>query len=247
MKILVCISNVPDTTTKIKFTGNSLDAAGIQWIINPWDELALTRALELKESSNGLIDTVAVIHVGKQESEPTIRKALAIGADSAIRINADSPDAYFVAYQIAAAIENDPYDLILCGVESSDYNGFAVGGMLSEFLKYPSTSAVSGINLEGDKLIIDREVDGAKEILEANIPLLAVIQKGITKEPRIPSMRGIMSARTKPLVVMEPAGCQPMTEFVGYELPQAKSACKMIDPENVRELVDLLKNEAKIL
>jgi electron transfer flavoprotein beta subunit len=249
MKILVCISNVPDTTTKIKFVNNNtaMDTTGVQWIINPWDELALTRALELKEASNGLIDNVTVIHVGKVDSEPTIRKALAIGADGAIRINTDPKDAYYVAYQMAEVIKNDPYDIIICGVESSDYNGSAVGGMLSELLGVNSVSSVSAINLTGNEFKIDREADGAREILGIRLPFLAVIQKGITKEPRIPSMRGIMSARTKPLVVSEPVEAVALTEFQGYETPQPKAACKMVDPENVKELVTLLKNEAKIL
>jgi electron transfer flavoprotein beta subunit len=249
MKILVCISNVPDTTTKIKFVNNNtaMDTTGVQWIINPWDELALTRALELKENSNGLIDNVSVIHVGKVDSEPTLRKALAIGADGAFRINAEPKDAYYVAYQMAEAIKKDPFDIIICGVESSDFNGSAVGGMLSEFLGINSVSSVSAINLTGNNFMIDREADGAKEILSIRLPFLAVIQKGIAKEPRIPSMRGIMSARTKPLVVVEPVDIDVLTEFQGFELPQPKAACKMVDPENVKELVTLLKNEAKIL
>lgn len=247
MKILVCISHVPDTTTKIKFSGNSLDTTGIQWIINPWDELALTRALELKEGSVGVIDNVSVINVGKVDTEPTIRKALAIGADAAFRINTDPKDAYFTALQLAEVLKNEKFDMILCGIESSDTNGSMVGGMLSEFLDLPSISSVSAVNLNGNEISIDREIDGGRETLSVTVPFVAVIQKGITKEPRIPSMRGIMSARTKPLTVFEPVDTEPLTENSSFEMPQAKAACRMVSEENVRELVDLLKNEAKLI
>jgi len=248
MKILVCISHVPDTTTRIKFVdGRSLDVSGIQWIINPWDELALTRALELKEASGGLIDNVAIVNVGTKDTEPTIRKALAIGADNAIRINSDPKDAYCVASQIAEAVKSAGFDIILCGNDSCDYNGSSIGSMLGEFLGITSISSVSAINISGNEVIIDREIDGGKEILTCPAPFLAVVQKGITKEPRIPSMRGIMTARTKPLIVSEPSVIEPLTEFVGYEMPKPKASCKMIDPENVRELVDLLKQEAKVI
>jgi len=249
MKILICMSNVPDTTTKIKFSGDNkaFDITGVQWIINPWDELALTRALELKESAGGAIESVTIINVGPIETEPTIRKALAIGADNAIRINAEPKDAYFVAAQLADVVKNDPYDIIFSGIESSDYNGSAVGGMLSEFLEMPSVSSVSALEINGDKVKVFREIDGGKESLDTKLPFIAIVQKGITKEPRIPSMRGIMTARTKPLKVVEPVEEEALTEDLGYELPQAKAECKMIDPENVKELVDLLQNEAKII
>src|SRR5450759_985922 len=167
MKILVCISNVPDTTTKIKFAeGNaSVDTTGIQWVINPWDELSLTRALELKEVATNGIKSVTVVHVGPATSEPTIRKALAIGADDAIRVNADSSDAWYVALQIAEVAKKEQFDIILCGIESSDYNGSLVGGMISEFMNIPSLSAVSGIKIENGKPVLTREIDGGKEIV----------------------------------------------------------------------------------
>ena len=249
MKILVCISHVPDTTTKIKFDGGmkALDKTGIQWIINPWDELALTRALELKEASGGAITSVTVINVGLAETEPTIRKALAIGADDAIRVDVDPADAYLVASQIAEVVKQDPYDIIICGIESSDYNGSAVGGMLSEFLGAPSVSSVSGIQFEGGSLVIEREIDGGKQTLTSSLPFVAVIQKGIAKEPRIPSMRGIMSARTKPLKVVPAAGAEALTEFVSYELPKPREACKMVPADNMNELVKLLHEEAKVI
>lgn len=248
MKILVCISHVPDTTTKIKFSDKkNLDTQGIQWIINPWDELSLTRALELKEASNGAISEVVVINVGLAETEPTLRKALAIGADAAIRINATPKDAYYTASQMAEVLKDQPFDIILCGIESSDYNGSMVGGMLAEFLDITSVSSVSSLNINGNEVTVDRETEGGKEVLAVSTPLLAIVQKGITKEPRIPSMRGIMSARTKPLNVYQPVNSDAPTENIDYEMPQPKSACKMVDPENVQELVVLLKTEAKVL
>ena len=249
MKILVCISNVPDTTTKIKLNGEktAIDLAGVQWIINPWDELALTRALELKEASAGKITKISVISVGSQGAEPTIRKALAIGADDAIRINTEPKDAYFAAFQVAEAVKTEAYDIILCGIESSDYNGSAFGGMLAEFMDLPSVSSVSSFELTGDVVKVNREIPGGYEVVEPQLPFVAVVQKGIAKEPRIPSMRGIMMARQKPLKVVEAIMADALTGFVAFEPPQPKAACKMVDPANVAELVDLLHNEAKII
>jgi len=249
MKILVCISNVPDTTTRIKFTDESkkLDTTGIQWIINPWDELSLTRALELRDDTSGGVQSVTVAHVGLVDSEPTIRKALAIGADDAIRINAGPADAYFVAAQLAEVIRNEAFDLILCGIESSDHNGSSVGGMLAEFLAYPSVSSVSGITIENGTVHFTREIDGGKEKVTVPAPVVAIVQKGIAKEPRIAAMRGIMMARTKPLKVAEPAAFGPLTEILGYEMPIPRAACKFIDPENPKQLIELLQNEAKII
>jgi electron transfer flavoprotein beta subunit len=249
MKILICISNVPDTTTKIRFVNDNtaFDTNGVQWIINPWDELALTRALELKEASAGVIEKVSVISVGPQSAEPTIRKALAIGADDAFRVNTEPTDAYGVAFQIAEAVKDQGYDIIISGIESSDYNGAAVGGMLAEFLGFPSVSSVSSINIENGDVEVKREIDGGSEVVGTQLPFVAIIQKGIAKEPRIPSMRGIMMARKKPLNVVEPAASENKTEFVSYENPPAKAACKMVDPENMKELVDLLHTEAKVI
>jgi electron transfer flavoprotein beta subunit len=249
MKILVCISNVPDTTTKIKFgnSNTSLDTTGIQWIINPWDELALTRALDIKDAQPGVIESITVINVGLADGEPTIRKALAIGADSGIRINADPKDAFFVSRQLAEVIKKENYDIIMCGIESCDYNGCNVGGLLSEMLEMPSVSSVSFLDIKDGKIELKREIDGGQECVTTQTPFVAIVQKGIAKEPRIPSMRGIMGARTKPLAVIEPAQADLYTEFINYELPKAKAACKKIDPENVKELIQLLHNEAKVI
>jgi len=249
MKILVCISNVPDTTTKIKFAeGNaSIDAAGIQWVINPWDELSLTRALELKDDAGSGVKSVTVVHVGNAASEPTIRKALAIGADDAVRVNAESSDAFFVAAQIADVVRKEQSDLIMCGIESSDYNGSLVGGMISEFLGIPSVSAVSGLKIENGQPVMTREIDGGKEVVSIPAPVVAIVQKGIAKEPRIAAMRGIMMARTKPVKLVEPVAVEPLTQIVVFEKPTPRAACKYIDAENPAQLIDFLQNEAKVI
>ena len=249
MKILVCISNVPDTTTKIRFAeGNaSIDATGIQWVINPWDELSLTRALELKDDAESGVKSVTVVHVGTGASEPTIRKALAIGADDAIRVNADSSDAYFVAAQIAEVVRKEQFDIIMCGIESSDFNGSLVGGMISEFLGIPSVSAVSGIKIENGLPVMSREIDGGKEAVAVPVPVVAIVQKGIAKEPRIAAMRGIMMARTKPVKLVEPVAVDPLTQVTVFEKPAPRAACKYIDAENPSQLIDLLQNEAKVI
>ncbi len=249
MKILVCMSNVPDTTTKIRFKEDNtkFDDAGVQWIINPWDELALTRALELKEASGGSISSITVACVGEATTEPTIRKALAIGADDAIRVNAVAQDSYFVAAQLAEVVKQGSYDIVLCGIESSDYNNSAVGGMLAEFIDVPSVSSVSALNIDNGTVSVNREIDGGKETLEVKLPFVAVVQKGIAIDPRIPNMRGIMMARKKPLTVVEPVDADVLVEYEEYTQPPAKAACKMVDAENVGELVDLLHTEAKVL
>lgn len=244
MKFLVCISNVPDTTTKITFTdGKSLNTAGVQFIINPYDEIALTRALELKEALGG---TVTVINVGGPGTEPNIRKALAIGADEAIRVNAEPADAYFVAIQIAEAVKKNKYDVILTGRESIDYNSAQVAPMLAELLDLPCVTVATKLDISGNEATLEREIDGGKEVVGTTLPFVASAQKGMA-EPRIPNMRGIMSARTKPLQVMEPAGNEKFTESVKFELPPPKQAVKLISKDNVGELVNLLHTEAKVI
>lgn len=249
MKILVCLGNVPDTTTKIKFDGEmkKLATDGIQWVINPWDELALTRALEIKEQSGGKIEKVSVVNVGKADAEPTIRKALAIGADDAYRIDADPIDAYFIAAQIAEVVKKENFEIIFAGKESSDFNGAAVGSMLAEFLDIPSVSAVSSFDLPDGKVVMKRDIDGGKETITIDTPFVAIVQKGISINPRIPSMRGIMMARTKPINVTQPIAVDTLVEYETFELPKAKAECKMVDPENTDALVDLLHNEAKVI
>jgi len=248
MRILVCMSNVPDTTTKVKFVDDfkKLDNNGIQWVINPWDELALTRALELKDDPGSGIQTVTVAHVGLAAAEPTIRKALAIGADDAIRVNADPSDAYEAAALLAVAIRDEKIDIIFCGIESSDHNGSTVGGMLAEFLGCASVTCVSAIKTEAGEVLITRELGGRKEVVSVPLPFVAVVQKGIANEPRIAAMRGIMMARTKPIKVIEPQTTGSLTEVIKYEMPQPRAACKFLDAGNAGELISLLHNQDKV-
>jgi electron transfer flavoprotein beta subunit len=243
MKFLVCISNVPDTTTKIVFADKGLNPAGVQFIINPYDEIALTRALELKEALGG---SVTVINVGGAGTEPNIRKALAIGADDAIRVNAEPTDAFFVATQIADVAKKNGYDVILTGRESIDYNGAQVAGMIAELLSMASVSVATKIDITGNDATVEREIDGGKEVMTVKLPFVASAQKGMA-EPRIPNMRGIMTARTKPLLVLEPVAADVFTASAGFELPPAKQACKMISPDNAAELINLLHTEAKVI
>lgn len=245
MKILVCISNVPDTTTKIAFSDNNtkFQTAGVQFIINPYDELALTKALELVEKHQG---TVTVVNVGLADTEPNIRKALAIGANDAVRINANPVDAYFVAEQIAAIAQGENYDLILTGRESIDYNSGQVSGLLAEMLSMPSVNVINTIEIDNGEATMERDIDGGREVVKCKLPLVASAQKELA-EPRIPNMRGIMAARTKPLKVVEPSSTSSSTTVASYELPQPKAGCKMIDPENAGDLINLLHTEAKVI
>lgn len=244
MKILVCISHVPDTTSKINFidSGTKFDTSGVQFIIGPYDDYALARAIELKEQIPGT--TVTVLNVGLADTEPTIRKALAIGADDAIRINMEPAESFLVATQIAAHAKG--YDLILMGRESIDYNSGVVHAMVGEMLGLPSVSPVMKLDMEGSKVKMSVEIEGGKEQVEATLPLVAGCQEPIA-EWKIPNMRGIMSARTKPLKVVEPQGAEATTTIKKFELPPPKGAVKMIAPDNMAELVSKLKNEAKVL
>lgn len=245
MKILVCITHVPDTTSRIQFTDNNtvLDKSGVQFVIGPYDDYALARAVELRDQTGGKL---TVLNVGEAETEPTLRKALAIGADEAIRVNAVPTDSYFVAQQIAYIAKEGSYDLILMGRESIDFNGGMVHGMVGELLGLPSISPVMKLDIEEGKAKLAREIEGGKEYLEVSLPFIAGCQEPIA-EWKIPNMRGIMSARTKPLNVKEPTSDQIQTKTVSYSLRPAKGAVKLIDKDNVEELVKLLKNEAKVL
>lgn len=248
MNILVCISHVPDTTSKINFTDNNtaFDANGIQFVINPYDEFGLTKALMLKEANGG---SVTVLNVGPASTEPTIRKALAIGADNAIRVNAEATDAFFVASQIAAVAKQNSYDLIICGQESIDYNGGQVAGMVAALCGMPFVNVCIGLDTDGSSATILREIDGGKEELKAALPVVIGGKKGLVEEKdlRIPNMRGIMMARQKPLQVVDPVDAENRTAAVSYEKPTAKAAVRMVDKDNVAELVELLHNEAKAI
>lgn len=245
MKILVCISHVPDTTSKINFTESNtkFDTNGVQFIIGPYDDYALARAIELKETTGS---TVTVLNVGTAETEPTIRKALAIGADDAIRINAEPTDSFFVASQIAEQAKAGGYDLILMGRESIDYNSGVVHGIVGEMLGMPSISPVMKLDIDGTKVKMAREIEGGKEYVEATLPLVAGCQEPIA-EWKIPNMRGIMSAKTKPLKVIDPKAVDSGVKLQKFELPAAKGSVKMVSADNISELVTLLKTEAKVL
>ena len=246
MNILVCISKSPDTTSKIAFTeGNSkFDENGVQYIVNPYDEwYALVRALELKETIGG---NVTIITVGNAGDEAIIRKALAIGADSAVRIDAEPTDAYFVAAQIAAYAKKNAFDLVLTGKETINYNGSQVGGMIAEHLELPYISLASKLDVAGNVVTLEQEIVGGLQVVEVNTPVVVSCAKGMA-EQRIPNMRGIMAARTKPLEVIAPESIELFTQYETYQLPGATKACTLIDPANMESLVELLHNEAKVI
>jgi len=248
MKILVCISHVPDTTSKINFTNgdSEFDTSGVQFVINPNDEFGLTRAIWFKEQQGA---TVTVINVGGPDAEATLRKALAIGADEAIRINAAPTDGLFVAKQLANIVKEGGYDLVIAGKESLDYNGGMVPGMLAGILGYNFVNACVGIDLNGTEAKVTREIDGGKEIILAGLPLIVGGQKGIVEEKdlRIPNMRGIMMARSKVLTIVEPTGDTAATQSIKFEKPAAKTAVKLVNADNLDDLINLLHNEAKVI
>lgn len=247
MKILVCISVVPDTTTKITFTDNDtkFNNSGVQFILNPYDELALTRALEICEARNDG-SSVTVAHVGAADSEPVIRKALSIGANDAIRINANPADARFVASQLKAVIQAGGYDVVLCGRESIDYNSGAVCSLLGEELGWPAINVINKLDINGNVASIEHDVDGGRELLTVELPFVASAQKDLC-EPRIPNMKGIMAARTKPLQVVEAQSINSTATYVNYELPKPKQGVKIIAPEQASDLIQILRNEAKVI
>ena len=248
MKILVCISHVPDTTSKINFTegDTKFDTNGVQFVINPNDEFGLTRAMWFKEKQGATVD---VVNVGGPETEPTLRKALAIGADAAIRVNTQATDGMLVAKQLAKVCQDGNYDLVIAGRESIDYNGGMVPGMLATMINANYVTNCIGIEVEGSTATVSREIDGGKEVVKAELPLVIGGQKGLVEESdlRIPNMRGIMMARKKPLNVLEPVEGNSKTNSLKFEKPEAKGAVKMVDSENLDELINLLHNEAKVI
>ena len=246
MKILVCISKAPDTTSKIAFTNNNsaFDENGVQYIVNPYDEwYSLVRALEIKETVGA---DVTIITVGTSADEAIMRKALAIGADEAVRIDAEPMDAYVVAAAIASYAKSQGFDLVLTGKESINFNGAQLGGMIAEGLNSPYISIASKLDVNGNMLTLEREITGGVEVVEVSLPVVVSCAKGMA-EQRIPNMRGIMAARTKPLQVLAPTVTEALTSYVTFASPQAKSSVKLIDPNNMDELVSLLHNEAKVI
>jgi electron transfer flavoprotein beta subunit len=247
MKILVCISKTPDTTAKIAFADNNTKFAadGVQWIINPYDEwYSLVRAIELKEADPSIV--LHIINVGGADSEPIIRKALALGGDEAVRVNSENADSYNIASQIAAVATDGGYDLIFTGKETIDYNGSSIGGMVAELLQLPYISHATQFDLEGTTATVVREIEGGEETNKVGLPVVISCQKGMA-EQRIPNMKGIMGARTKPLKVVEPVAADSFTTVVQFDLPAAKAGVKLVSADNPEELVRLLHEEAKAI
>ena len=245
MKILLCLSSTPDTTTKIKFTNDKkhLYKDGVQFVINPYDDHAIASAMELKDQHNA---SLTVVHVGESDADQVIRKALAIGADDAIRINAHPHDAQYVATQIAAHVKDQGFDFIYTGRESIDYNGSMVCDMLAEYLQLPSVNFVKAIQLNGQEAHFSRFIDGGSETVKASLPVVVSSTKELA-EPRIPNMRGIMQAKKKPLEVVEPVETAVKTHFTEFEPPKAKGEVQYIEPEEAEKLVDILQNQEKVL
>ncbi len=248
MKILVCISHVPDTTSKINFVNgdSEFDTTGVQYVINPNDEFGLTRAVWFQEQQGA---KVTVVNVGGADTEPTLRKALAIGADEAIRINATPTDGFFVAKQLAEVVQSGGYDLVICGKESLDYNGGMVPGMLASLLGFNFVNSCTELTVDGTSAKASREIDGGKEIISTSLPLIVGGQKGLVEEKdlRIPNMRGIMTARTKVLTVLEPVASNNNTKAVKFEKPAPKSAVKLFTADDIDGLISALHNEAKVI
>ncbi|MCY1500157.1 Protein FixA [compost metagenome] len=248
MKILVCISHVPDTTSKINFTNgdSEFDTNGVQFVINPNDEFGLTRAIWFQEQQGA---NVTVVNVGGPETEATLRKALAIGANEAIRVNANPTDGFFVAKQLAEVIKSGNYDLVIAGKESLDYNGGMVPGMIAGLTNSNFVNSCISLTVDGNNVKAVREIDGGKETVATTLPLIIGGQKGLVEEKdlRIPNMRGIMTARTKALTILEPVAADSNTKAVKFEKPAPKSAVKLISPDNLDELINLLHNEAKVI
>ncbi len=246
MKLLVCVSKTPDTTAKISFNAENTEfnAQGVTFIMNPYDEwYALVRAVELKEKHGG---TVTLVNVGGADNDAVIRKGLAIGADDAIRVDMPSGSSLNVAKQIAAVAKDGGYDIVFCGKETIDYNGSEIGGMVAELCDLPFISYASSLEMDGTNATIARDIEGGKEVVEVATPFVVSAAKGMA-EQRIPNMRGIMQARRKPIKVVPAVDAANASTIVGYEMPPAKAECKMIDPENMEELVRLLHEEAKVI
>lgn len=247
MKILVCISRTPDTTTKIAFIDNNtkFETNGVQWIINPYDEwYALVRAIEIKEANPSAV--MHLVHVGLQENEPIIRKALALGGDEAFRIDTTATDAHSIAFQIASMAKDQAYDIILTGKETIDHNNGAIGAMIAAMLDINCIGLATKLELETNLAVVTREVDGGEEILESPFPLLISCQKGMA-DPRIPNMRGIMAARTKPLNILEALKSDAFSETISFSMPSKKAGITMIPSDQPELLVKLLREEAKAI
>lgn len=248
MNILVCISHVPDTTSKINFVENDtqFDTNGVQFVINPNDEFGLTRAIWFKEKQGA---EVHVIHVGTAAAEPTLRKCLAIGADKAFRIDTPATDGMQVAKELAAFVSANPYDLVIAGRESIDYNGAMVPGILAALLDIAFVSNCVGLEIDGNNAIAEREIDGGREKLKGNLPMVIGGQKGLVEEAdlKIPNMRGIMQARQKPFEVLNPKGSEIPTKDVLFEKPAPKAEVKLVPANDIDQLIELLHKKANVI
>lgn len=248
MKIAVCISAVPDTTSKINFIENNtaFDREGVQFVINPNDEFGLTRAVWFKEKNQA---EITVVNVGLEDTEAILRKAIAIGADHAVRINANPTDSSYVAQQISNYLKDQGFDLIITGKESIDFNGGMVHGMLAELLNIEVVHACTSLEIENGKAEIAREIDGGTEHLTCHLPLIVSGQKGLVEESdlKIPNMRGIMTARKKVIEVIEPMSTTCKTADIGFEKPSKKAEVELIEAENLDQLINKLHKEAKVI
>ncbi|MCX8676392.1 MULTISPECIES: electron transfer flavoprotein subunit beta/FixA family protein [unclassified Apibacter] len=248
MKILVAISSVPDTTSKINFTNDQkeFDTNGIQYIINPQDEYCLSKALYFQEKQGA---EVTIVTVGDTTVEPVMRKALAIGANNAIRVNIRPTDSELVAKEIAAVAKEGAYDLVLLGKESIDYNGGLVPGLVAAELDYPFANAVTGLEVEGKTIQVVREIDNGKETISIELPAVLAGQEGFVPENqlKIPNIRGIMTAKNKPFTVVEPKFSENKVIIAEFEKPKTRSQVVYVDKNNLDELVRLLHEEAKVI
>jgi electron transfer flavoprotein beta subunit len=239
MKILVCISCVPDTTSKVSFTDdNKFNKENIQFIIGPYEDYALARAVELKEK-NSEID-ISILNVGLSENDPLLRKGLAIGADRAYRINSEPNNSNFVAHNIASFIKKNNFDLVLMGKESIDYNSGLVHYLSGALLDIQTFNPVTYLEIDNNNVIIKRETESGIEKIKASLPLILGCQEPIA-EWKIPNMRGIMNARTKELSVIEPISVQSSLKHKKYSLPPEKEEIKYVDKDNLEVLINELK------
>ena len=248
MKILVCISHVPDTTSKINFVDQDtvFDKNGVKFVINPNDEFGLTRAVWFQQKQQA---EVTVITVGDPSCEPTLRKCLAIGADKAVRVDLNPTDGFQVAQQLSAHCKVENYDLIIAGRESIDYNGAMVPGMVSALLGYNFVTNCMALEIDGNSVKASREIDEGIESVSCQLPVVIGAQKGLVEEKDliIPNMRGIMQARQKSLSVIPPVEGEIRSSISKFEKPAPKEAVKMVDADQIDQLIDLLHNEAKVI
>ncbi len=248
MKIAVCVSQVPDTTTKVKLgaDGKTIDPAGVTYIINPYDEFAVEAALQLKETSGG--ETI-VLSVGTENNKEAIKKAFSMGIEKGILVKTDAAlCSYAVARNLADVLKEINPDIVFFGKQSIDYDNSQVASLTAEMLGMPSVTVVVSMSLEGGKITCEREIEGGKEIVETSLPAVIAAQRGLNN-PRYPNLKGIMAAKSKPIEERQPTYTQNLTEILSMKLPPAKPKGKIVgtDASAVHELVRLLREEAKVI